>query len=58
MSRITKITFKCDKCGKEKTYENIDIVEHAYNQYVIDVYDQDEEYQDASCKCEYEDWEV
>lgn len=55
--KITEIKFKCDKCGKEKIYKNIDIVEKSYNQYVIDIFDQDEENFESHCKCEYEDLE-
>lgn len=55
LSKITEIKFKCEKCGKEKIYKDIDIVESSYNQYVVDVYDQDEEYFEGSCQCEFEE---
>ena len=55
MSRLTEVKFKCDKCGKEKAYKDIDIIESSYNQYVIDIYDQDEENFEGHCECEYKE---
>ena len=51
---IVEIKFRCSKCGKEQVYKNIDVVSATYNQYVVDIYDQDEENFDGTCKCEYE----
>lgn len=52
---IVEVKFKCPKCGKEKTYNNIDLVEATYNQYVINVNDQKETNFDGTCECEYEE---
>ena len=51
---ITEIKFKCDKCGKEKIYKNINVIGASYNQYVVDIYDQEETNFDGTCECEYE----
>lgn len=53
--KIEEIKMKCEKCGKVKVYNNIEIVEKSYNQYVIDICDQDEENFEASCECEGEE---
>lgn len=53
--KISKIKFVCEKCGKEKIYKNVDIVETSYNQYVIDILGQEEENYEGRCECEYED---
>lgn len=51
---IIEIKFRCNKCGKEQTYKNINIVSSAYNQYVVDIYDQGDENFEGNCECEYE----
>ena len=53
--KISEVKFICEECGKEKIFENIEIVEKSYNQYVIDVLDQDEDNFDGHCECEYEE---
>lgn len=53
--KIEEIKMKCEKCGKVKIYNDIDIVEKSYNQYVIDICDQDEENFEASCECKWEE---
>lgn len=51
--KISEIKFECEKCGKEKVYKEIEIVEKSYNQYVIDILDQEEKNFDGCCECEY-----
>lgn len=55
MLNIAEVMFVCDKCGKVINCKNIEIVEKSYNQYVIDVLDQEEENFEAHCECELED---
>ena len=50
---IVEVKFKCNNCGKEITYKDIDIVESSYRQYVIDINDQEEKNYEGLCECEY-----
>lgn len=51
---IVEMKFRCSKCGKEKVYKNIDVVSSIYNQYVVDIYDQEETNFESHCECDYE----
>jgi len=51
MYQIKEIKMKCDQCGEEKFYHNIDIDGCEYNQFVITICDMDEPNFEGYCDC-------
>lgn len=52
---IEKVVLKCPKCKKKIISKNIEIDECSYNQYVITLWDIDENWFEASHYCEGEE---
>lgn len=55
---ITEIKMKCEKCGKEKVYHDIQIDGVEYNQFVVTICDMEEKNFDGYCECEGEEYEI
>ena len=52
MLKISEIKMKCDKCGIEKIFKDVEIEDINYNQLTITICDMDEENFEGSCECE------
>jgi hypothetical protein len=55
MLKIEELKMKCDKCGKEKIYKNVEILDSKYATFGIEIYDMTEENYEGYCDCEMED---
>jgi len=55
MLKVKELRMKCDKCGKEKVYSDIEIDGSSYNQFVVTIYDMEEKNFEGYCDCEMED---
>ena len=53
--KVSELKMKCEKCGKEKIYNDVEIDDVNYNQFVITVCDMDEKNFEGYCDCEMED---
>ena len=52
--KILEVKMKCEQCNKEFTFNNIELVEAEYNQYVVDICDMGEEFFGSYHCCEEE----
>ena len=52
MLKISEIKMKCDKCGIEKIFKDVEIEDINYNQLTITICDMDEKNFEGSCECE------
>jgi hypothetical protein len=52
MLKISEIKMKCDKCGIEKIFKDVETEDINYNQLTITICDMDDENFEGSCECE------